>query len=76
MFKCVVCRGEDAGDETVDEVFKVDGGYARVDGVPSTVCRRCGERSFSRETAETVRLLVRGSTEPARTETLRVYKFA
>ena len=76
MFKCVVCHGADSQEELVDEVFEVDGRYLRVDGVPSTVCRRCGERSFSRETTERVRLLVHGSARAARTVAMPVYEFA
>ncbi len=76
MFKCVVCHGADSREELVDEVFEVDGRYLRVDGVPSTVCRRCGERSFSRQTTERVRLLVHGSASAARTVAMPVYEFA
>ena len=76
MFKCAVCHGADSREELVDEVFEVDGRYLRVDGVPATVCRRCGERSFSRETTERVRLLVHGSASAARTVAMSVYEFA
>ena len=76
MFRCVVCHGDDSREELVEEVFKVDGRYLRVDGVPATVCRRCGELSFSRETTERVRLLVHGSTKAARTVAMPVYEFA
>ena len=76
MPRCAVCHGADSREELVDEVFKVDGRYLRVDDVPSTVCRRCGERAFSRETTERVRLLVHGSTKAARTVAMPVYAFA
>ena len=48
MFTCGVCHGNEGHGEFVEEVFRVDGRYVLVDGVPSTVCQRCGERSFSR----------------------------
>lgn len=76
MFKCVVCHGADSREELVDEVFEVDGRHLRVDGVPSTVCRRCGERSFSRQTTERVRHLVHGSASATRTVAMPVYEFA
>ena len=34
VFLCVVCHGEDGRDELVEEVFKVDGQYVLVGGVP------------------------------------------
>ena len=49
MFTCGVCHGNEGHGEFVEEVFRVDGRYVLVGGVPSTVCQRCGERSFSRE---------------------------
>ena len=63
MFTCIVCNAGESLNESVEEVFKVDGRYVLVDGVPSTVCRRCGERSFSRETTEKVRQLVHGQAK-------------
>ena len=58
------------------EVFKVDGRYVLVGDVPATGCRRCGERSFSRENTEKVRLLVHGQAAAARSVPLQVYEFA
>ncbi len=55
MFTCGVCRGQGSRSELVEEVFRVDGRYVLVGGVPSMVCQRCGERSFSRETTEKAR---------------------
>ena len=57
MFTCGVCHGNEGHGEFVEEVFRVDGRYVLVGSVPSTVCQRCGERSFSRETTERVRQL-------------------
>ena len=48
MFTCGVCHGDDGREELVEEVFSLDGRFVLVGGVPSTVCQRCGERSFSR----------------------------
>ena len=76
MFTCSVCHGEDGREELADEVFRVDGQYVLVDGVPSTVCDRCGERSFTRETTEKVRQLVHGRVPAAKSIPMRVYEFA
>ena len=76
MFHCSVCGSGECRDEAVDKVFNVDGEYALVGGVPAVVCQRCGERSFSRETTEKVRLLVHGQTETSKSIPMRVYEFA
>lgn len=41
-------------------MFRINGQYVMVDGVPAVVCGQCGEHTFNRETAEKVRLMVRG----------------
>ena len=76
MFTCIVCSADQSLTELVEEVFKVDGRYVLVGDVPASVCQRCGERSFSRETTEKVRLLVHGQAAAARSVPLQVYEFA
>ena len=76
MHKCIVCRGTESRDQLIDEVFKVDGRYVRVDGIPSVVCDRCGEISFDRETTERVRLLVADKDAVSRSATIQVYRYA
>ena len=76
MSSCSACGSAERRDEAVDEVFNVDGDYVLVARVPSTVCHRCGERSFSRETTEKVRLLVREQAKSPRSVPLRVYEYA
>ena len=75
MFVCAVCGADDGRDELADEVFNVDGYHYLVEGVPCTVCTRCGEQSFSRETAERVRLMLRGESRPTRSGSMQVYEF-
>ena len=76
MFTCAVCHGKENCRELVEEVYRVEGRYVLVDGVPSTVCQRCGERSFSRETTEKVRQLVHGEAKAAKSVPMQVYEFA
>ena len=76
VFVCAVCGANEERVELVDEVFNVDGRYVLVSGVPSTVCRRCGERSFSAGTVEKVRRLVHGQAKPAESVPMHVYQFA
>ena len=76
MFNCSTCGAGEWRDEAVDEVFNVDGEYVLVASVPSTVCHKCGERSFSRETTEKVRRLVHEQGKSARSVALHVYEYA
>ena len=38
MFTCPVCYSEESLEKLVDEVFRVDGCYALVGGIPAVVC--------------------------------------
>ena len=76
MFTCAVCHAEESHEELVDEVFRVDGQYVLVGGVPAEVCARCGEQVFSRETAEKVRLMVHGEVKAAKSVPMQVFDFA
>ncbi len=76
MFTCGVCNGKESRRELVEEVFRLEGRYVLVGSVPSTVCQRCGERSFSRETTEKVRQLVHGEAKAAKSVPMQVYEFA
>ena len=76
MFVCPACRFTESREDTVDEVFCIDGEYVLVRGIPATVCVRCGEASFSAETAERVRLMARGNSAPSGFITTKVLEFA
>ena len=75
MVACEVCHAEESREAIVDETFRINGKYVRVGHIPATVCIRCGEETFSRETAETIRLRVRGQARPAKSITLEVFEF-
>jgi HTH-type transcriptional regulator/antitoxin MqsA len=76
MFACLVCSANESREEFVDEVFCVEGQYVLVGSIPAEVCERCGEQSFSRETAERVRILVQDEAEVEKLVPMRVYDFA
>ena len=76
MFTCSVCGAGDSREELAEAVFRIDGNYVLVDRIPATVCARCGDESFSRETTERIRLIVHGRTRPARSVALKVFEFA
>ena len=75
-FKCHVCGGTTAKDESVSEVLDVDGRRVLVEHIPAQVCTRCGEAVFSRETTERIRQLVHGAGCPSRTIPLDVFELA
>ena len=76
MFKCHVCGGEAAKQEFVSDVFNVDERRALVEHIPALICERCGEATFSRETAERIRLLIHGHPHPVKTAPLEVFTLA
>jgi YgiT-type zinc finger domain-containing protein len=76
VFTCVVCDATESREELVSEVFCIEGQYVLVGGIPAEVCVRCGEQSFSRETAERVRMLVRDEADVEAEVSMRVYEFA
>lgn len=76
MFTCAVCHPNECRDELVTEVVQIDGQYVLVDRIPATVCARCGEESFSRDTTEKIRLLVHGQAESTKSIAMPVFEFA
>lgn len=76
MFTCTVCHSQAGREETVNKVFDIDSHYVLVDGVPATVCARCGERYFSRETTENVLRLIHGDATPKRSVSMEAYDYA
>lgn len=76
MFTCPVCNSSQSRVELVEETFRIEGRYVLVEGVPSEVCCQCGERSYSRETTEKVRSLVRCGASPRESVSMPVYEFA
>jgi YgiT-type zinc finger domain-containing protein len=75
MFKCEVCGATEARQEAVEEVFRVNGKHVLVEQIPATVCVRCGEKTFSRETAENVRKMLHGEARPTRSINLEVFAY-
>lgn len=76
MSSCAVCHAEESRNELVAEIFQIDGKYILVDRIPSVVCARCGEQSFSRETTEKIRLLVHGEAKASKSIAMPVFEFA
>lgn len=75
MFKCHVCGSTSSHLDHVSEVFNINGKFHLVEGIPATVCDRCGEELFSRETTERIRLMLHSQQQPARSVPLEVFSF-
>ena len=72
MFTCEVCGSQHAREETVEEIFHVRNRYILVENIPATVCRQCGEKTFSAETAESLRRMLNEERPPERCVPLEV----
>jgi HTH-type transcriptional regulator / antitoxin MqsA len=75
MFKCQVCGSNNSHTEYVSEVFNINGKFHLVESIPATVCDRCGEELFSRETTEQIRVMLHGQPQPVRSVSLDVFSF-
>ena len=76
MSSCTICGSAARQEKLVEEVFRIDGQYVLVDHIPASVCDRCGDETFSRETADRIRLLVRGEAKPTKSIAVRVFEFS
>ncbi|MEH2372970.1 YgiT-type zinc finger protein [Nostoc sp.] len=75
MFKCHVCGSGESHTEYVSEVFNIQGKFHLVENIPATVCSRCGEEVFSRETTERIRVMLYGEDKPVRSISLDVFSY-
>ncbi len=75
MFRCHVCGSAEAKDVYVNEIFQIANKPVMVEHIPATVCLRCGEESFSRETTEHVRRMIHGESEPIKSVCMDVFVF-
>jgi HTH-type transcriptional regulator / antitoxin MqsA len=75
MFKCDVCGSEESHTEYVSEIFNINGAFHLVEHVPATVCDRCGEEVFSRETTERIRVMLHEENKPIRSVSLDVFSY-
>lgn len=73
MFECHVCGNKTARREYVSEVFTIDDRRVLVEHIQTKVCERCGEATFSRETAEKIRAMIHSEARPLRTVPIDVF---
>ena len=73
MFRCQVCASNDCYAEQTSEIFRIEEKFYLVENIPATVCSRCGEETFSRETTEEIRKLLHSDTKPTKSIALDVF---
>jgi YgiT-type zinc finger domain-containing protein len=76
MFQCHVCGSTKAHENFVAEVFLIDDKHFLVEHIPATVCMRCGEKTFSRETTERIRRMIHGGSTPVKSVSMDVFAYA
>ena len=76
MVRCQVCSATEAHRALVNEVFVIHGKSVLVEGISASICARCGEATFSRETTERIRRMVHGEAQPVRAVAMEVFAYA
>ncbi len=75
MFRCDVCGSAEKKEDLVTEVFLIDNKPVMVEHIPASVCARCGEETFSRETTERIRRMVHGEARPKKSISMEIFDF-
>ena len=75
MFRCHVCGGTKAHRKLVSEIFQINDKHVLVQNIPALICERCGEATFSKETTEKVRKMVRDENKPLSSIKVDVFEF-
>ena len=72
---CPVCRAEESREGRLDEVFRIDGEYVLVGGIPAVVWAQCGQQAFGGEAVEKVRTMVRGGARATKSVSMQFFHF-
>ncbi|HAI69191.1 MAG TPA: YgiT-type zinc finger domain-containing protein [Gammaproteobacteria bacterium] len=75
MFYCHVCGSKEAKEESIQELFHIEGKPVLVENIPALICSRCGEATLSRETTEQIRQMVQGEAKPVKSISMDVFDF-
>ncbi len=75
MFQCYMCGSTEARQGLVSEVFELEGNHILVEDIPASVCVRCGEATFSRDTTEKIRRMVHGEAKPVKCVAMDVFAY-
>ncbi|RJQ26234.1 MAG: YgiT-type zinc finger protein [Peptococcaceae bacterium] len=71
---CPICGGT-MENKTIQIDFRHKEWLVVVDGVPASVCRKCGEQLISAATSKDIDVLLESRTKPARKITVPVLSF-
>ncbi|MGL5835856.1 MAG: YgiT-type zinc finger protein [Waterburya sp.] len=75
MFRCHVCGSSESHAEVVSEIFNIQGKFYLVENISATVCSRCGEEIFSRETTDRIRVMLHRQKQPIKSIPLEVFSY-
>jgi YgiT-type zinc finger domain-containing protein len=70
-----VCGATKTRKEFVSEIFHINGKHVLVEHIPASVCERCGEAIFSRDTTEKIRRMLHGEAKPRKSVNIDVFEF-
>ena len=76
MSNCHICGSNNFTDELVSEIFKIREELILVEAIPAKVCSRCGEITFSSETAENIRLMFNSNQKPNKSIEVDIFHFS
>lgn len=75
MFHCHVCGSTESSEKLVDSTFNINDKLIVIENIPAIVCERCGDKTFSLETAEKVRLIAQDRVRPTKTIEVEVFAY-
>ncbi len=76
MSNCHICGSNNFTDELVSEIFKIREELILVEAIPAKVRSRCGEITFSSETAENIRLMFNSNQKPNKSIEVDIFHFS
>jgi HTH-type transcriptional regulator / antitoxin MqsA len=75
MFHCHVCGSTESSEKLVNNTFDINDKLIVIENIPAEVCERCGDKTFSLETAEKVRLIAQQKLKPLKTIEVEVFAY-
>ncbi len=76
MSNCHICGSNNFTQKLVNETFEIDEKLILVEQIPAKVCSRCGEITFSSETAENIRFMLNSEQKPHKSIEIDVFAFS
>jgi YgiT-type zinc finger domain-containing protein len=73
--RCMYCHGH-LELRRVNRLQQYQGRWVIIENLPTLVCTQCGEHYYTPQTHDLVVSLIRGFTQPERTELINIYNAA